>query len=77
MLAAKINTEKIRGELVVVIHPGNKDEPEAESLEEILTWYRENSSLSLKDVCRKVAADMGIGRSDVYKQALIIWNKKQ
>ena len=75
MLAAKINKEKIRGELVIVIHPGDKDEPEAESLEEILTWYRENSTLSLKDVCRKVAADMGVGRSDVYKQALIIWNK--
>jgi len=75
-LAAKIGGEKIRGELVIVIHPGSEDRPVAESLEEILVWYRDNSALSLKDVCRKVAADMGIGRSDIYQQALKIWNKK-
>ena len=77
VLAARIDAEKIRGELVLVIHPGNQDEPESESLEEILAWYHQNSTLSLKDVCRKVAADMGIGRSDVYRLALTIWNKKE
>ncbi|MBT8346345.1 MAG: 16S rRNA (cytidine(1402)-2'-O)-methyltransferase [Desulfofustis sp.] len=77
LLESKISSEKIRGELVIIIHPGSDDRPVAESLEEILVWYRENSALSLKDVCRKVAADMGIGRSEVYKQALTIWNKKQ
>ncbi len=77
MLTARIDAEKIRGELVLVIHPGNQDEPEAESLEEILAWYHQNTTLSLKDVCRKVAADMGIGRSDVYKLALMIWNKQE
>jgi 16S rRNA (cytidine1402-2'-O)-methyltransferase len=76
MLETKIGSEKIRGELVIIIHPGSVDMPVAESLEEILVWYRENSALSLKDVCRKVAADMGIGRSEIYTQALTIWNKK-
>lgn len=77
LLQSKIGSEKIRGELVIIIHPGSEDEPDAESLEEILVWYRDNSPLSLKDVCRKVAADMGIGRSEIYKLALTIWNKKQ
>ena len=77
LLASRIGSEKIRGELVVIIHPGDEEKPEAESLEDILVWYRDNSSLSLKDVCRKVAADMGIGRSDIYRQALKIWNKQQ
>lgn len=77
LLTSRIGSEKIRGELVVIIHPGDEEKPEAESLEDILVWYRDNSSLSLKDVCRKVAADMGIGRSDIYRQALKIWNKQQ
>ncbi len=77
LLASRIGSEKIRGELVVIIHPGDEEKPEAESLEDILVWYRDNSSLSLKDVCRKVSADMGIGRSDIYRQALKIWNKQQ
>ncbi len=77
LLESKLDSEKIRGELVIIIHPGSEDEPEAESLEEILVWYRDNSALSLKDVCKRVAADMGIGRSEIYKQALTIWNKKQ
>ena len=77
LLESKIGSEKIRGELVVIIHPGSEYEPEAESLEEILVWYRDNSAMSLKDVCRKVAADMGIGRSEIYKKALAIWNNKQ
>ncbi len=77
LLASRIGSEKIRGELVVIIHPGDEEKPEAEALEDILVWYRDNSRLSLKDVCRKVAADMGIGRSDIYRQALKIWNKQQ
>ena len=77
ILAEKIGSEKIRGELVVIIHPGDDEIPEADSLEDILAWYREHTTLSLKDVCNKVAADMGIGRSDIYRQALKIWNKKE
>ena len=76
LLDSKIGSEKIRGELVVIIHPGREKKPEAESLEEILVWYRDNSALSLKDVCKRVAADMGIGRSEIYKLALTIWHKK-
>ena len=77
LLVTKINAEKIRGELVVIIHPGDEESPQAQSLEEILIWYRDNSTLSLKDVCRRVAADMGTGRSDIYRQALEIWNKQK
>lgn len=74
-LAATIGSEKIRGELVLIIHPDDEDSLPEESLEEILIWYRDNSELSMKDVCRKVAGDMGIGRSEIYQQALVIWNR--
>lgn len=70
-----IDEEKIRGELVLIIHPAEKAAPQAESLTEILLWYRDNSELSMKDVCKKVAADMGLGRSDIYRQALELWHK--
>ncbi len=74
-LLEKISGEKIRGELVLIIHPGEQQRPPELSLEEILVWYRDNQTLSMKDACKKVAADMGIGRSEIYRQALDIWNK--
>ena len=74
-LAATITDEKIRGELVLIIHPGSQVVPRGESIEEILRWYRANSELSMKDVCKKVSSDMGVSRSDVYQRALVIWDK--
>lgn len=74
-LLERISGEKIRGELVLIIHPGEQQRPPELSLEEILVWYRDNQTLSMKDACKKVAADMGIGRSEIYRQALDIWNK--
>ena len=40
----------------------------------MLAWYRDNSELSLKDVSKKLAADLGLSRSQVYQKALEIWN---
>ncbi len=75
-LSATIKDKKIRGELVVIIHPGVKEVAAGEDIEEILNWYYQNSDLSMKDVCKKVSVDMGISRSDVYQKALVIWKKK-
>lgn len=76
-LAQTIDSEKIRGELVIIIHPDAQDEPEGENVDEILSWYHDNSTLSMKDVCKKVSADLGISRSDTYQRALVIWHKTQ
>jgi 16S rRNA (cytidine1402-2'-O)-methyltransferase len=75
ILHDSISGKKIRGELVLIVHPGAQQRPSELSLEEILVWYRDNETLSMKDACKKVAADMGIGRSEIYRQALDIWNK--
>lgn len=75
VLAASIGGEKIRGELVIIIHPGSPVVPKGESIEEILHWYQANSELSMRDVCKKVSSDMGVSRSNVYQRALAIWNK--
>lgn len=74
-LSSSIESEKIRGELVLIIHPGNREQPESEDIDEILNWYRDNSDLSLKDVCRKVSGDMGLSRSELYQRALKLWGK--
>lgn len=66
----------IKGEFVVIIDgfpKGEEDKPTGE-LEDILIWYRDHSDLSMSDVCRKVASELGLSRSDIYGQALKIWN---
>jgi 16S rRNA (cytidine1402-2'-O)-methyltransferase len=63
-----------KGESVVIIHPGATDLPEGDNIEELLAWYRDHSGLSLKDACRKLAADLGLSRSQIYQQALAMWN---
>lgn len=75
-LNERIDQAKIRGELVLIIHPGTVEQPPSGDLDEILTWYRDHSGLSMKDACRNVAADLGLGRSEIYQRALAIWEKR-
>jgi 16S rRNA (cytidine1402-2'-O)-methyltransferase len=74
-LLAKSNEGRNRGEFVVVICPGRKKEVQGQTLEELILWYRDNSELSLKDVSRQLASDLGISRSQIYQQALALWNR--
>jgi 16S rRNA (cytidine1402-2'-O)-methyltransferase len=75
-LAERIDGTKIRGELVLIIHPGATIQPAGGTLDEILCWYRDQTELSLKDACRAVATDLGVGRSEVYQRALELWQKR-
>ena len=74
-LADRIENEKVRGELVIIIHPGQSQQPQGETIDEILLWYRDESDFSLKDACKKIASDMDLPRSDIYQRALEIWGK--
>lgn len=65
-----------RGEFVLVIEPGIAIKAEGENLQELLVWYRDNTTLSLKDVSHKLAGDLGLSRSKVYQEALGIYKKK-
>ncbi len=65
-----------RGEFVLIIEPGTAIKAEGENLEDLLTWYRDNTSLSLKDVSRKLSEDLGLSRSKVYQKALNIYKTK-
>ncbi|HSL39674.1 MAG TPA: 16S rRNA (cytidine(1402)-2'-O)-methyltransferase [Desulforhopalus sp.] len=65
-----------RGEFVLIISPGEREPLPTGTLEELLLWYRDNSTLSVKDVSLRLAADLGIHRSKIYQQALILWQDK-
>ncbi|MDH3393752.1 MAG: 16S rRNA (cytidine(1402)-2'-O)-methyltransferase [Desulfobulbaceae bacterium] len=66
--------DKIKGEFVVIVAGGEEEEqPTADDLDALLVWYRDNSELSLKDASRRVAKDMGLSRSQVYRRALDLW----
>lgn len=75
-LIDELSGSEVKGELVIIIGPAQSEEPQGENLEELLLWYRDNSELSLKDVCKKLADDLGLSRSNIYKQALVVWDKK-
>ncbi len=70
------STNKNRGEFVLIVYPGESKQAEGENVEELLVWYKNNTELSVKDVSKTIAEDLGISRSSVYQQALIIYKKK-
>lgn len=74
-LLAKSRAGRNRGEFVVIIWPGVQEEVQGQTVEELLLWYRDNSDLSLKDVSRRLAADLGLSRSQIYQQALNLWKE--
>ena len=57
------------------ICPGVKEEVKGQNFEELILWYCDNSELSLKDVSRQLASGLGISRSQVYQQALALWDR--
>ena len=76
-LLAKSREGKNRGEFVVIIWPGAQEHVQGQTVEELLLWYRDNSELSLKDVSRRLADDLGLSRSQIYQQALGLWQEKE
>jgi len=65
---------EIKGEFVVLLAGAQSGAvPPAGNLEELLAWYRDESGLSLKDAVQRLAADLGLSRSEVYQQALRVW----
>lgn len=68
----------IKGELVVIIKAAAAvavAEVESDDLPSIIAWYRDHSASSMRDATRKIANDLGLPRSEVYTQALAIWDK--
>jgi 16S rRNA (cytidine1402-2'-O)-methyltransferase len=67
------SSKKNRGEYVLILSPAQSTPSQEMDIDELILWYRDNSSLSLKDSCKTLAADLGISRSKIYQRALQIW----
>ena len=61
---------KVRGEVVVLIAPGEPVQEEAEPLDRTLQRLLFEEGLSVKDAARKAAEITGVSRNDAYSEAL-------
>ncbi len=68
--------ERIRGELVLIIHGAPETAPDRPAdIDDLIRWYRDRAGTSLKDAVRRMASDLGMPRSRLYRRALAIWNE--
>ncbi|WP_298267925.1 16S rRNA (cytidine(1402)-2'-O)-methyltransferase [Geobacter sp.] len=65
---------QVRGEVVILVSPGSDEVqiPDAAQTQALLRQYLFDESLSLKDAVRRVVAELGLQRSEVYAQALLL-----
>lgn len=66
----------VKGEFVILVEGRREsvERPETDDLRELATWHREQGGLSLKDTARRIAEDLGLPRSQVYRQLLDFWD---
>lgn len=69
--------DNMRGELVLIVY-GREEEDlrtQPDNLPELLTWYRKQPDMTLKEAVRRVALDLNLPRNMVYQEALAVWKK--
>jgi 16S rRNA (cytidine1402-2'-O)-methyltransferase len=71
----ELTNGRVRGELVLIINGQlESHEERPENINELILWYRDKGKTSLKDAVRLISRDLDISRSQVYRQALSVWN---
>ncbi|CAK8719909.1 Ribosomal RNA small subunit methyltransferase I [Candidatus Electrothrix aarhusensis] len=71
----ELTSGRVRGELVLIINgQPESHEERPENINELILWYRDKGQTSLKDTVRLISRDLDISRSQVYRQALSVWN---
>lgn len=67
----------VKGEFVVILEGVDKiSSPDSSDILELLQWYRNQGDFSLSETVKKIAKDIGVAKSKVYKEALGIWEEK-
>lgn len=67
--------QPLRGEFVVMVEGAREEERlPIGDVEDLLIWCRDQAGLSLRDAVKRVARDMSLSRSEVYRKALEIWD---
>ena len=64
----------VRGEVVILIAPGEAAAEEAEPLESVLLRLMADGTLSVKDIAKQAAVLSGVSRSEAYAEALRLKN---
>ena len=65
-----VSRGKVRGEVVILVAPGEKMPSEVELLGEVLRRLMVDRELSVKDAARKAADITGVSRNEAYREAL-------
>jgi 16S rRNA (cytidine1402-2'-O)-methyltransferase len=67
----KIGKEEVKGEVTVVIAGNtNKEAIDSQTIRETLQECQKNSGVSWKDAVERVAEELGVGKREVYREAL-------
>lgn len=61
---------KVRGEVVLLLEPGESPVPDVQPLEDVLLCLMKDEALSLKDIAKRAAVIAGVSRSEAYSEAL-------
>ncbi len=71
---ASVSKGIVRGEVVILIAPGETTLQENEPLEKALERLMADGTISIKDVAKQSAVISGVCRSDAYQEAMILKN---
>ncbi len=69
--------ERIRGEVVILVAPGETVQDNSEPLEDILQRLLSEEGLSVKDAARRASLITGISRNEAYTEALRLKNSAE
>ncbi len=77
-LAFLVSERKIeeKGEFVVIISPARQEKISFEDLDSHILWYRDNTSLSVKECSKALSEELGIAKSDIYRKAVALYQDK-
>ena len=73
---ATVSQDIVRGEVVILIAPGEAAAAEAEPLESALLRLMADGTLSVKDIAKQAAVISGVSRSEAYAEALKLKNDR-
>lgn len=71
---ATVSQGIVRGEVVILIAPGEAAPQEAEALDSVLDRLMAEGTLSIKDIAKRAAVIAGVSRSEAYSEALRLKN---
>lgn len=75
-ILADIDGREIKGELVIIVWPGEKEELTDEQIIEKIKWYDQNTSMKVKQYSKEIAEQFNVSKSHVYSLSLSALNKK-